>query len=137
LLLLPHVHLLLLPLLLHLLRGRHGSRIAADAHAAAAGRHPEGVEVVRDGRLLHDLQPGVPDQVVQPVGVQHGPLLRENLVPHGELQLQLLDGQVLPLHDAVVHDPRLLELHVVELKLADPVLQLHEMLPVLPRDLAE
>ena len=53
--------------------------------STALQRHSQSIEVVGDGRLLHYLQPGVADQVVQAVVEQHCSLLRDDLVSHSEL----------------------------------------------------
>jgi len=47
--------------------------------------------------------------VLKVVGMKDGALLSNNLIPHCQLQLKLLDGEVLPLHHTVVNDPAMSE----------------------------
>lgn len=72
---------------------------------------------------------------VQVVLQQNVLLPVDELVAHGELQLQLLYLEVLALEDALVHDAVLLQLHVLELQAPHLVLQLHQLPAVLARDL--
>mmetsp|Transcript_13952 Transcript_13952/g.28580 ORF Transcript_13952/g.28580 Transcript_13952/m.28580 type:complete len:237 (-) Transcript_13952:1960-2670(-) len=102
--------------------------------SASTQRHPDGVKVISNCGLLHDLQTSVTNQVIQVMSMKDGPLLCYHLVPHRKLKLELLDGQVLPFHHAIVHNSTLFQFHVVQLKLPNPILKFHQLLPVLPRN---
>jgi hypothetical protein len=73
---------------------------------------------------------------VEVVRLEDVPLLRDDLVAHEELQLELLDRQVLALDDRAVDDLGLLELHVAELQVADAVHQLQQLAALVGRHAA-
>mmetsp|Transcript_3153 Transcript_3153/g.7300 ORF Transcript_3153/g.7300 Transcript_3153/m.7300 type:complete len:374 (+) Transcript_3153:439-1560(+) len=73
------------------------------------------------------------DGVAESVLEEDRPLGLDQPILHRQLQLQLLDRQVLALHQRLVHKGVLLQLQLVQLELADPELQLEQLLALRPR----
>eukprot|EP00968_Pinguiococcus_pyrenoidosus_P004807 scaffold309_cov235-Pinguiococcus_pyrenoidosus.AAC.11 len=102
----------------------------APGHRGDGRMHRPFLSVVRHRGLLHEVQPGIRHSPIQIVPSQQPPLLRYDPIANGQLELQLLNRQVFPLHDGVVDDSALLEFHVLKLQQSNAILELHKLPPL-------